>query len=306
MVSIAIVSIAGCEPGGISLPTPVPAAPAPVSVTPAQSSESAALQAHYAKAEAELLAQGLLRRDGGGPDVPFSSRDLVENFIKIGFFSEYRRDSRGRYIRSETKTVLNRWTSPVHFALYFGEQTPTAKRTQLGAELRRYTRQLNRATGHPIAVNSDTPNFHIMVVDEDERQALRPTLTTLDPRLTSTDMDAIMNLPRQTFCRLVTVSSRVTPHVYDVAFAIIRSEHPARLTTQCLHEELAQGLGLPNDSRYARPSIFNDNEEFGLLTPHDEMLLKMLYDPRLQPGMDAEAARPIIEVMSRELIPDEV
>ena len=45
-------------------------------------------------------------------------------------------------------------------------------------------------------------------------------------------------------------------------------------------------MGLPNDSPEARPSLFNDDLEFALLTEHDAVLLRMLYDPRLRPGHD--------------------
>ena len=58
---------------------------------------------------------------------------------------------------------------------------------------------------------------------------------------------------------------------------------------------------LANDSRNARPSIFNDDDEFSLLTNHDELLLKMLYDPRLEPGMTAREAEPITRIIAREL-----
>jgi hypothetical protein len=65
---------------------------------------------------------------------------------------------------------------------------------------------------------------------------------------------------------------------------------------------MAQGLGLANDTPRARPSIFNDDDEFALLTRHDELLLKMLYDPRLSPGMTLDKARPIIAQMAEELL----
>ncbi len=68
----------------------------------------------------------------------------------------------------------------------------------------------------------------------------------------------------------------------------------------CIHEEIAQGLGLANDSPEARPSIFNDDDEFALLTIHDEMLLTMLYDPRPAIGMSVEQARPVIKELARE------
>ena len=61
-------------------------------------------------------------------------------------------------------------------------------------------------------------------------------------------------------------------------------------------------MGLPNDSPDARPSLFNDSLEFALLTEHDEILLRMLYDPRLQPGMTVAEARPILPAVARDAI----
>ena len=67
-----------------------------------------------------------------------------------------------------------------------------------------------------------------------------------------------------------------------------------------------QGLGLANDSPQARPSIFNDDEEFGLLTRHDELLLRILYDSRLSPGMTEEEARPVVEIIAAELLGEDL
>ena len=63
---------------------------------------------------------------------------------------------------------------------------------------------------------------------------------------------------------------------YSNAVAVIRAELPDRMRLSCIHEELAQGMGLANDSPDARPSIFNDDEEFAYLTTHDERMLRML------------------------------
>jgi len=52
-----------------------------------------------------------------------------------------------------------------------------------------------------------------------------------------------------------------------------------------------------------RPSIFNDDGEFALLTDHDEDLLRILYDLRLAPGMTAEQAMPIVRRIAGELAP---
>jgi hypothetical protein len=82
---------------------------------------------------------------------------------------------------------------------------------------------------------------------------------------------------------------------------VIRAENPDLLRLSCIHEELAQGLGLANDSPAARPSIFNDDDEFALLTTHDEQLLRMLYDSRLRAGMSAADAQPIVRTIAREI-----
>ncbi|MGB5870515.1 MAG: DUF2927 domain-containing protein, partial [Albidovulum sp.] len=55
----------------------------------------------------------------------------------------------------------------------------------------------------------------------------------------------------------------------------------------------------------ARPSIFNDSEEFAALTTQDEMMLRILYDKRLRPGMTLAEARPIVETIAAELLPGE-
>ena len=74
------------------------------------------------------------------------------------------------------------------------------------------------------------------------------------------------------------------------------------MRSACIHEELAQGMGLANDSPGARPSIFDDDEAFALLTTHDEILLRMLYDPRRQTGMTPATAAPIARVIARDYL----
>ena len=100
-------------------------------------------------------------------------------------------------------------------------------------------------------------------------------------------------LPRAIHCLVIAFSDLQGGYDYDQAIALIRAEHPDLLTQSCIHEEVAQGLGVGNDSPSARPSIFNDDDEFALLTTHDELLLRILYDPRLRPGMTKDEALPI-------------
>jgi hypothetical protein len=59
-------------------------------------------------------------------------------------------------------------------------------------------------------------------------------------------------------------------------------------------------MGLPNDCDQATPSIFNDNQEYALLTRRDEILLRMLYSSSLASGMTAGEARPLITQIARQ------
>jgi hypothetical protein len=254
--------------------------------------------AYYGQVQQTLLAQGLLRTDAGTA-IPYDSRMLAENFMRIALFDEYRRSDRG-FVREETESRLRRWEVPVRFGLRFGASVPPEKQATDRARIASFIGRLASITGHPMSIDDANPNFVIHIVSEDEREALGPKVRAMLPNLSPADVAGITNMPRTTYC-LVYALSEGNSGAYTRAFAVIRAEHPDLLRLSCVHEELAQGLGLPNDSPRARPSIFNDDEEFAFLTDHDELLLRMLYSRELRPGMSASVARPIVESLARRL-----
>lgn len=276
--------------------TPATLAPLPQAETPA----SAAARAHYARVQAQLLSQGLLRTDAGGPDTPFTDRMLAENFIRIALFDEYARTASGP-VQRMTESRLRRWEAPVRVALRFGASVAPDRRAADTARVASFLQRLSRISGHPIALNDTNPNFFIHMVTEDERRALGPQIRAALPGLSGAEVNAITDMPRSTYC-LVYAMSAPDGATYTRAFAVIRAEHPDLLRLSCLHEEITQGLGLANDSPTARPSIFNDDEEFALLTRQDELMLRMLYDPALRPGMTESQARPIVESLAARLV----
>jgi hypothetical protein len=300
---IAALALVACAPA-TTAPPPV-AAPAPP-VTPApqpagtDTPASAAARASYARVQAQLLSQGLMRTDAGGADTPYTDRMLAENFIRIALFDEYR-SGPGGPVRQETVSRLRRWDSAVRVGLRFGASVPQARRAADTARVQSYLARLQAITGHPIGLDDKNPNFIVAVVSEDERRALGPAVAATIPGLSPTDIAAITDMPRSTYC-LVYASSGAGSDAYTRAFAVIRAEHPDLLRTSCFHEEIAQGLGLANDSPAARPSIFNDDEEFALLTTMDEAMLRMLYDPALRPGMTEAEARPVVEALAARAV----
>ena len=264
------------------------------------SAASMAVRQHFARVQADLLSNGLLRTDGGGRDTPFNDRVLAENFIRIALYDEYARGNAGP-VQRQTASRLRRWETPVRVGLRFGASVSPSARATDTARVRSYLARLSRLTGHPIALNDSSPNFFVYIVNEDERRALGPVAAAALPGLSAGEVAGITNMPISTYC-LVYAMSEGSSGRYSRAFAVIRAEHPDLLRLSCMHEEIAQALGLANDSPRARPSIFNDDDEFALLTRHDELLLQMLYDPRLTPGMTLDQARPIIAQMAEELM----
>lgn len=295
------IQLSGCTP------TPADMTPSPPSVVaPAIAPDDETLKAiaHYSAIEATRRANGLLRTDGGGVDTPFSARDLVENFIAITFFDEFS-DQAGQLVASGREVRLHRWTRPLRVAIEFGASVPPDQQARNRAEIAAYVARLSQITGLPAELTDKNANFLVILANPPERRALRDRIMGFAPGTSSAALNSALYMAPSTYCTVFGYSPGRSSF-YDRSLAVLRAELPPLMLSACIHEELAQGLGLVNDSPSARPSIFNDNAEFALLTKQDELLLKMLYDPRLKPGMTLAEARPIVEVIASEFLPDGV
>ncbi len=305
LLATCLIGLAACDPQGLQgsggFAVPGLQEPDAYSSLPP---ESVALSRYYARVQAGLLTQGLLRTDGGGPDAPFSAQDLVDDFIRIALFEEYTTIG-GRIVARQTPSQLHRWDQPVRMAVEFGATVPQAQRAIDRSSITAFADRLSRVTGLPIRQVSSNANYHVFIVNELERRTLAPRIREILPGISEAAIQAVQDMPRSTFC-LVFALDPGELGSYSRAVAVIRGEHPDLMRLSCIHEELAQGLGLSNDSPSARPSIFNDDEEFGLLTTHDELLLRILYDPRMRAGMDAEEARVQAEIIAAELFGGDV
>lgn len=297
---LALIGVASCD-----IPAPVDTVPVPPARpsapgTAPQSAESKAIATHFARVQNDLVARGLMRTDSGGPDTPFTRRNLADNFVQIALYDEYVATG-GMIVARETESRLRRWEQPIRMSVIFGDSVPQVQRNKDLSSVATLARRLSRLTRLPISMSQPhAANYHVLILNEDERRAFGPRLRDLVPGIDNTAVGAITNMPRSTFC-LVFSFSRGNASNYTRSIAVIRGEHPDLMRLSCIHEELAQGMGLANDSPAARPSVFNDDEEFALLTHHDELLIRMLYDPRLTPGMKPDEARPIVYKIAAEM-----
>ena len=263
--------------------------------------DPAALQKFYATAEVALLNSGRLRQDYAPEDAPFSYDELVENFTRVALYDEYT-VTNGKYVERQTETHLRRWETPVRVATIFGESSTPDQRDRDRTEVRTFTSRLAGLTGLDMRVTDEaSANMLVMFLTKPEQQAFAASLPDRFPNIDGAVVDAFMNSPPNIFCAAFAFPVRGKKGEYGRSLILVKGEHGDLMRKSCIHEEMAQAMGLSNDSRNARPSIFNDDEEFAFLTLHDEILMRMLYDPRLRDGMTADQVRPLLPQIARDI-----
>ncbi|MXQ06470.1 DUF2927 domain-containing protein [Alphaproteobacteria bacterium GH1-50] len=292
--------LAGCVEPGALRNSPVPDARPSQPPPQERSSESADIETFYSRVERRLLTQGLLRTDGGGPDVPFTDEMLARNFLALAFTEEYS-DIGGRVTARPRASTLHRWDGPVRITPVFGATVPDEVVAADSVFVDGYARRLSRATGHPVTTASSGGNFTLFVLHDQDLRRIGPRLKARLPEISQSEIAFVEALPLDAYCIVFTSDPDNSGRI-AAAVAIVRAELPDPLRQSCYHEELAQGLGIANDSDLARPSIFKDDDEFGRLTTHDEYVLRLLYDPRLTPGMSEAEAAPLVREAARAMM----
>jgi len=242
---------------------------------------------YYQALVTKLRAEGKMRSETAPQNAPYDAADLVLNFERIALHHEAKITRPGSEGNWESNP-LQRWVGPLNYRL-----SGTAVTAQDRSEVAALMDRIARLTGLEIAETELGWNFLILITTPEEQEEFSAVLALLLPETAKT-FDLWRQTPRL-ICVAHNLFSRENNNHIVSGLVSIGSETSGLLRRACLHEEIVQALGLANDHPDVRPSIFNDDGEFALLTEHDEHLLRILYDPRLEPGMTAEEAMPIVE-----------
>jgi hypothetical protein len=240
----------------------------------------------YAVYEAALRTTGKLRTETAPVGAPYTAADLVRNFERIALRHEADATVAGGEENSNPNPLI-RWHGPLNYGLFGNAVTPADR-----FEATRLMDRIALLTGLEITEAEDEVNFLILITSPEEREDTSAHLAKLSPALSDT-FDFWRRSP-EVICVANNLFDGDDGNLIVAGLAVIGSETSGILRRACLHEEIVQALGLANDHPDVRPSIFNDDGEFALLTEHDEHLLRILYDPRLKPGMTAEEAMPLV------------
>lgn len=322
-LALVALTLAGCaarapevpvaEPAPVALPEPPPPSQAKLRLARAEAARAANTTAkatapseasrnmrlYLAIAEAGLISRGKLRLDRDPPAPPVTADSLTRSFFAVALRDEYLPTGK-RAPAGGAPAPLRRWAEPLAIQPVFGDSLSPADRAPIRAALAAQADRMARASRHPVSLTAKGGNLIVLVLNDDERRAVGLGLAALMPGIPPRDIAAIRTMSPGNYCTAMTYSRGGGP-VYVGGVIVIRAELPPRLRSACIEEELAQAMGLANDSPLARPSIFNDDEDFAVMTRHDEALLRILYDPLLSPGMTEDQAAPIVAAIAAEV-----
>lgn len=218
-----------------------------------------------------LLAAPLLILAGGAAGETRSAwpapEALARQFERIAFTSEFGGESRaGRLIR---------WEGPIRVRLTGNYPE------RFRGEVERQLAELRGLSGLAIAIGdgaAEGPRASLTIEFSASRGG-----TSFDPEAP---------------CRTL---------IWETGYVIRRVQiyitpYPDEVRRHCIAEEVTQALGLADDSRVIRDSIFNDASARQRIAPWDALMVRILYDARLRPGMHRAEAMPIV----RRIIADRV
>lgn len=213
---------------------------------------------------------------------PAGDEEIVNSFDLIVFNAEH---------REMTLKVVRKWVMPIR--IYLDIRVPEPNH-YVGLTQDTVDR-LATASGHDIRIVSGKAGANV-ISTFDRMDGLMAAVEARYPG------DAwIKEIVNNNLCTGRFFSNdRGEIYRADIFIPTDRASSAGKLPA-CVIEETAQILGLPNDSDQVAFSIFNDYSNFMDLTAQDLMLIRLLYDARLVPGMGRAEALATVRRILREL-----
>ena len=238
----------------------------------------------YRRSMTFSIAQGLLRMERAAPDVPFTTVDLARNFERVMFDHEAQLVAIDpSYARRPLK--IRKWLDAPSYSLSGG-----AVRDGDHTIVAEIAAIVSANTGLDVSrARFSGPDIEIFVWDEAERAERAAELRRKGVEMARSGLSRWLTSYEMPCMGIV----QTVRDVFVSAQLFIKAEVEGPMRRSCFEQEFTQAFGLTNDHDSVRPSIFNDRNEFAVLTRHDAALLRLLYDARLRPGQPRREAMPI-------------
>jgi len=211
-----------------------------------------------------------------------NNQQIAQHFLTIAY---------GREHAKEPAQHLAKWAGPIRYALVRWTGGADAQRAETAVH--RQMALLGELTGLKITRSPVfEANFVIALTNErlfewQVRRSLASANRILGSRIANANCAGFFSQDADT---KAIIQARV---IIPVDRAVRR-----RLLDRCVVEETTQVLGLPNDADGGVQSVFNDADRSVTLSPLDRLFVRMLYDPRLKPGMNrAQTTRAVRQIL---------
>lgn len=226
-------------------------------------------------------ADGVIARKEKAQRTQFSDAEIIDGFLKTAFGSELQRGAPANRIR--------KYEGPVRIFL---DNRAHPDRRPLVTTIVRDIRSKIEHIDMALTDNRGEANITVMLIRErDFAKTLRSYYGAQQAR----------NIERSLEPQCLTGLAK------DPSFRIVRSEIflisdvSDFLFRDCAYEEILQSLGPVNDVDNVPWTMFNDDVSLGFFGIYDQLLLNILYNPRIKAGMTRDEARAVIPAILPEV-----
>lgn len=210
----------------------------------------------------------------------FSDAEIIDGFLKTAFGSELQ--------RGEPANRIRKYENPVRIFL---DNRTNPDRRQLVAAIVSDIRGKIEHIDMALTGNRGEANVTIMLIRErDFAKTLRSRYGAQQARNIERSLEpqCLAGLAKDPSFRIIRSEVFLISNVSNFVFR------------DCAYEEILQALGPVNDVDSVPWTMFNDGVSLGFFGIYDQLLLNVLYHPRIKAGMTREEARAIVP----EILPD--
>lgn len=211
---------------------------------------------------------------------------LVDSFVELAMKNGY----------STRQNPVRKWMTPVRYFIVHRVGDEDLHRELIDAHFL-HLAQITGLGIQPVATRA-AANFLVVLTSEGALESDLPRYFGTGPARQNE------TLFRHSLCMASFATERRGTIVRAVAMIPVDAARAGSDLASCVVEELTHAMGLGNDTVQPLPSIFSRKSNLAFLCGLDHLVLKMLYDPRIKPGMNEKTALPVLKAIAAEYEPD--
>jgi hypothetical protein len=208
----------------------------------------------------------------------FSDAEILDGFFKISFGAEFR-------VGGPVVDRVRKYDGPVR--VFLDNRALLDRRAQLTDIVNEVGRRIKHLD---IAVTGERSQANMVVTlvrDSDLGKTIQALYGRADgPRIQrSLEPQCLSGYSKDDSYRILHAEVIIVVDAGEFVFY------------DCAYEEILQALGPINDDPSVPWTMFNDQVRMGFFDVYDQILLNVLYDPRIRPGMSRQEAGAIVPVI---------